>query len=167
MKYAITWREKPQGSPEAYEAAQRRILEVFGAWQPPAELKILQFVTRIGSWSGYMIAEVDDISRVQPLTTAMASFEFHIDPVIDVPDAVALEMEGMQSTASGRLLAKGQVRYRVDGRRSKHLAKCREFHACGAGFTAASSAASHIAVQGLPQAGPDRVIEIAIAASNW
>jgi hypothetical protein len=42
-----------------------------------------------------MIAEIDDISKVQPLTTALASFEFHIDPVIDVPDAVALELEGM------------------------------------------------------------------------
>jgi hypothetical protein len=41
-----------------------------------------------------MIAEIDDISKVQPLTTAL-SFEFHIDPVIDVPDAIALELEGM------------------------------------------------------------------------
>jgi hypothetical protein len=35
MKYAITWRERPQGSPEAYEATQRRILQVFGAWTAP------------------------------------------------------------------------------------------------------------------------------------
>jgi hypothetical protein len=95
MKYAITWRERPQGSPEAYEAAQRRILEVFGAWKQPEELTVHQFVVRVGSWSGYMIAEIDDISKVQPLTTALASFEFHIDPVIDVADAVALELEGM------------------------------------------------------------------------
>src|SRR5215218_10691502 len=95
MKYAITWRERPQGSPESYEAAQRRILDVFGAWKQPEELRIHQFVTRVGSWSGYMIAEIDDISKVQPLTTALASFEFHIDPIIDVPDAIALELEGM------------------------------------------------------------------------
>jgi hypothetical protein len=40
MKYMISWFERPQGSAAEYEAAQKRILEVFGQWKAPAEFKI-------------------------------------------------------------------------------------------------------------------------------
>ena len=33
MKYMVTWNERPMGSAEAYEAAQKRILGVFSQWK--------------------------------------------------------------------------------------------------------------------------------------
>jgi len=57
MKYVVTWRERPQGSPEAYENAQKRILQIFSDYEMPSTVNVLQFVVRIGSWSGYMVLE--------------------------------------------------------------------------------------------------------------
>src|SRR5450631_1291134 len=36
MKYMLSWFERPQGSPLEYENAQKRILDVFSPWKPPA-----------------------------------------------------------------------------------------------------------------------------------
>lgn len=33
MKYTISWKERPQGTPIEYENAQKRILEVFSPWK--------------------------------------------------------------------------------------------------------------------------------------
>ena len=40
MKYVISWFERPQGTPQEYENAQKRILEVFGQWKAPANFKV-------------------------------------------------------------------------------------------------------------------------------
>jgi hypothetical protein len=48
MKYMISWFERPQGSPMEYENAQKRILEVFGQWKAPTNLKIELFVVLAG-----------------------------------------------------------------------------------------------------------------------
>src|SRR5450631_2917695 len=55
MKYMLTWTERPQGSPIEYENAQKRILEVFRPWTPPAGFKIESFHIRVGDWGGYML----------------------------------------------------------------------------------------------------------------
>jgi hypothetical protein len=39
MKHVISWFERRQGSPIEYENAQKRILEVFGQWKAPANLR--------------------------------------------------------------------------------------------------------------------------------
>ena len=40
MKYMISWFDRPKGSVEEYESAQQRILDVFGQWKAPDNLKI-------------------------------------------------------------------------------------------------------------------------------
>jgi Domain of unknown function (DUF3303) len=96
MKYVLTWWERSQGSPAGYEAAQKRVLELFLPWEKPASLNIHQFVIRVGEWGGYMVLETDDMAAIHKLTTILAVFQFRLEPVIDVTDAIAAELEAMK-----------------------------------------------------------------------
>lgn len=93
MKYMITWHERPMGSPAEYEEAQKRILFVFRQWKFPESFKILQFVVRVGTWGGVMIAETDDPLAIHNITSALAAFEFDVAQVVDVQEAVDAELE--------------------------------------------------------------------------
>ncbi len=92
----ITWWERPQGSPADYEAAQKRVLELFQPWEKPASLTIHQFVVRVGEYGGYMVLETDDIAGIHQLTSTFAAFKFRVEPVMDVMDAVAAEVEAIK-----------------------------------------------------------------------
>ena len=96
MKYVVTWRERPTGSAAEYEAAQKRILEVFSVWDMPASLTIHQFVVRVGEFGGYAVLETDEPADLQYLTTAYAPFSFTVEPVMDVMDAVAAESRAIE-----------------------------------------------------------------------
>jgi muconolactone delta-isomerase len=95
VKYVMTWWERPGGSYAEYEAAQKRVLEVFGAWKMPETLVFEQFVVRLGEFGGYAVIATDDLAALHRLTTAMAVFAFKVEPVIDVMDAVAAEGEAI------------------------------------------------------------------------
>ena len=95
MKYVLTWWERPGGSYADYEAAQKRVLNVFQNWEMPESLDIHQFVVRVGEFGGYMVLETDNVADVQKLTTTFAVFQFRLEPVMDVMDAVAAEAEGI------------------------------------------------------------------------
>jgi Protein of unknown function (DUF3303) len=95
MKYVLTWWERPGGSYADYEAAQKRVLNVFEPWEMPESLDIYQFVVRVGEFGGYMVLETDNVADVQKLTTTFAVFQFRLEPVMDVMDAVAAEEEGI------------------------------------------------------------------------
>ena len=95
MKYVLTWWERPGGSYADYEAAQKRVLNVFEPWEMPESLAIHQFVVRVGEFGGYMVLETDNVADVQKLTTTFAVFQFRLEPVMDVMDAVAAEAEGI------------------------------------------------------------------------
>jgi hypothetical protein len=95
MKYVLTWWERPGGSYADYEAAQKRVLNVFQDWEMPESLDIHQFVVRVGEFGGYMVLETDNVADVQKLTTTFAVFQFRLEPVMDVMDAVAAEAEGI------------------------------------------------------------------------
>jgi len=95
MKYMICWNERPQGSPQDYENAQTRILEVFRQWKAPENLKIEMFVVRVGDWGGYMLAECDDPLEVHKLCSMLPAFTFEARPVVPVMDAVRVELEVM------------------------------------------------------------------------
>jgi hypothetical protein len=95
MKYVLTWWERPGGSYADYEAAQKRVLNVFQDWEMPESLDIHQFVIRVGEFGGYMVLETDNVADVQKLTTTFAVFQFRLEPVMDVMDAVAAEDEGI------------------------------------------------------------------------
>jgi len=95
MKYAITWHERPAASYAEYERAQERVLGVFKNWKMPESLVIHQFVVRVGEFGGYMVVETDRPGDIHYLTSAFAVFEFKVEPVMDVMDAVAVEIEAI------------------------------------------------------------------------
>ena len=93
MKYVLSWFERPQGSPMEYENAQKRILEVFGQWKPPANFKIEFFVIRVGEWGGHMLVECDDPVAIHGFCSMLPAFVFEARPVIPVEEAVRSELE--------------------------------------------------------------------------
>jgi hypothetical protein len=95
MKYMISWFERPQGSPTEYENAQKRILDVFSQWKPPANFKIELFVVRVGEWGGHVLVDCDDPLTVHKFCSTFPAFEFQARPVVAVEDAVRVELEAI------------------------------------------------------------------------
>ena len=95
MKYVVTWRERPGGSHADYEAAQKRILAMLQKWEMPESLQIHQFLVRVGEFGGYAVVETDDVADLQKVTTVFAAFQFRVEPVMDVMEAVAAEAEAI------------------------------------------------------------------------
>ena len=95
MKYVLTWWERPGGSHADYEAAQKRVLDVFQQWEMPESFTFHQFLVRVGEFGGYAVLETDNAADVQKFTTTFAVFRFRLEPVLDVMDAVAAEAEGI------------------------------------------------------------------------
>lgn len=91
MKYVLTWWERPTGSSAEYEAAQKRVLSVFQKWEMPSSLKIQQFLVRVGEYGGYAVLETEAPSELHRFTSTFAMFQFRVEPVLDVMDAVAAE----------------------------------------------------------------------------
>ena len=96
MKYMISWFERPQGSAAEYENTQKRILEVFGAWEAPADLKIELFVVRVGEWGGHMLVDCEDPLTVHKVCSTFAACEFTARPVGPVEAAVRVELEAIE-----------------------------------------------------------------------
>jgi len=96
MKYVITWRERPAASSRDYEAAQERVLEIFKDWKMPASFTVHHFVVRVGDYGGYMILETDKPIDIHYVTSVFAAFEFKVEPVVDVMDAVAVEVQAIE-----------------------------------------------------------------------
>lgn len=91
MKYVVTWWERPAGSHTDYEAAQKRVLGVFQRWEMPASLTFHQFLVRVGEYGGYAVVETDQPADIHKLSSTFAVFQFRVEPVLDVMDAVAVE----------------------------------------------------------------------------
>jgi hypothetical protein len=67
-------------------------------------------VVRVGDWGGYAVLEADNLADIHLITTALAAFTFRLEPVIDVMDAVAVELQAME--------------WRERSRRAAALEKC-------------------------------------------
>lgn len=91
QKYVVTWWEREGSSFVEHEAAQKRVLELFSRWEMPESITFHQFVVRVGEFGGYMVIETDDPAAIHEMTTAFAAFRFRVEPVLDVPQAVAAE----------------------------------------------------------------------------
>jgi hypothetical protein len=97
MKYVISWRERPTASARDYEAAHERVLEIFSdKFKLPESFKVHQFVVRVGDCGGYMIMETDKPTDIHYFTSIFAVFEFKVEPVVDVMDAVAVELKAFE-----------------------------------------------------------------------
>lgn len=96
MKYVISWRERPAASARDYEAAHERCLEIFSdKWKMPASMTIKEFVVRVGDYGGYIVAETDKVTDIHYFTSVFALFEFKVEPVVDVMEAVAAELKAI------------------------------------------------------------------------
>jgi hypothetical protein len=62
----------------------------------PASFSIQQFVVRIGGYGGYMVIETDSPADMHYVTSVFAAFEFSVELVLDVMDAVAVEMKAIE-----------------------------------------------------------------------
>ncbi len=95
IKLMVTWHERPMGTAEACEAAQKRILGVFSQWNMPDDLKVLQFLVRMGEYRGFMVIETDNVLSVHKSTSAFPAFQFKVDVVADIQPAVNAEVEAI------------------------------------------------------------------------
>ncbi len=95
MKYMITWHERSMGSAADYEGLQKRIMAVFKEWKIPESVKLHRFLVRAGDWGGFMLVETDDFAAMHKMTSTYPAFEFRVDPVLDIQDAVAAQPESM------------------------------------------------------------------------
>jgi hypothetical protein len=96
MKYVISWRERPAASSKEYEAAHRRCMQLFNKdWKFPPSFTVHQFVVRLGDYGGYMIVETDKPGDIHYVTSIFALFEFTVEPVVDVMDAVAEQLKAI------------------------------------------------------------------------
>ncbi|MGE0313744.1 MAG: DUF3303 domain-containing protein [Lautropia sp.] len=91
MKYLMRWTERSYGSAADYEGAQSRVLALMQFWKPPESVRIQQFVVRVGNYAGYAIFETDDPVAVHQMTSTFAVFDFVVEPVLDVADALGAE----------------------------------------------------------------------------
>ena len=97
MNYEISWRERPAASAKEYEAAHERCLQIFNKdFKMPASFTMHQFVVRVGDYGGYIIAETDKPADIHYFTSIFALFEFRVEPVVDVMDAVAVELKAIE-----------------------------------------------------------------------
>jgi hypothetical protein len=95
MKYMVTWNERPHGSALEYENAQKRILGLFRHWEMPSSFTLSLFVVRIGEWGGHMVIDTDDAMSLHRLCSTFPAFEFRVNPVLEINDAVQVELEGI------------------------------------------------------------------------
>jgi Protein of unknown function (DUF3303) len=95
MKYVLTWWERPGGSAADHEVAQKRILDIFQKWEIPETLTFHQFLVRVGEFGGYAVLETDDLAEVEKAIAIYAAFQFRLEPVLDVEEAVAAQAEGI------------------------------------------------------------------------
>ena len=95
MKYMLTWWERPGDSYSEHEAAQKRILDIFEKWEIPESLTFHQFLVRVGEFGGYAVVETDDLAEIEKAIATYAMFQFRLEPVLDVADAVAAQAEGI------------------------------------------------------------------------
>jgi muconolactone delta-isomerase len=103
MKYVVSWSERPQGSPAEYENAQKRILGTFRHWKMPESLNVQQFLVRVGDYGGYLVIETEDVRAVHKLTSAFPAFRFRVDSVLDIGEAVPVELEAIAWRDSVRM----------------------------------------------------------------
>lgn len=91
MKYVMSWQERPYGSARDYESAQEHILGMMQHWKAPESVTFHQFLVRVGEYGGYAVIETNDASAIHEMTSTFAVFQFRIEPVIEIGEALAAE----------------------------------------------------------------------------
>jgi len=92
----VSWAERRGGSHADYEAAQERVLALFGGYQMPETLRIEQFLVRVGEFGGYMVVSTEDVKGLHQLTSTMAVFQLDVEPVLKLKAAIAAEVAAIE-----------------------------------------------------------------------
>jgi len=72
-------------------------LQIFNKdFKMPASIKIHQFLVRVGDYGGYIVAETDTPTDIHYFTSLFALFAFKVEPVVEVMDAVAVELTAIE-----------------------------------------------------------------------
>lgn len=96
MKYLFSFRDRPAGSFKDYEAVQEHILGLFQHWTMPETLTVHQFLIRLGEFGGAIVLETDKASDIHFLGTVFTAFECKVEPMLDIGEAVAIELEAIR-----------------------------------------------------------------------
>jgi hypothetical protein len=94
------WKKKRHGTLAEYEAGQAQVMELMRNWRKPEGVIIHEFLVRVAEPGGYAVFETEDLTAIHSATRAFSSFNFHIEPVIDIDVALAgagLEIEWRDS----------------------------------------------------------------------
>jgi hypothetical protein len=67
----------------------------FEKWEIPEALTFHQFLVRVGEFGGYAVLETDDLAEVEKAIAIYAAFQFRLEPVLDVEEAVRAQAEGI------------------------------------------------------------------------
>jgi hypothetical protein len=100
MKYVMHWKKRRHGTLAEYEAGQAQVMALMRNWRKPEGVIIHEFLVRVAEPGGYAVFETEDLTAVHAATRAFSSFNFHIEPVIDIDVALAnagLEIEWRDS----------------------------------------------------------------------
>lgn len=96
MKYFISYRERAGGSHEDYERVQERVLALMQTLEMPASIQVEQFVSVLGTFGGYLVVSTETPSDIHLLTMIFSMYECKVEPVLDLAEALPVEMQAVQ-----------------------------------------------------------------------
>lgn len=96
MKFVISISFLRNGSAADNEAAQRRLLDVYSNWKPPAGMTFNQFLSRCDGGGGFAVVETDNSADLIDATSKFGAFlDYQIYPVVEIADGVQASHEAL------------------------------------------------------------------------
>lgn len=90
MKFIVQWTTRLGSEPEDNVESSESLLKAFGAWTPPDEWTISEFINRVDGRGGLLICETDDLASIdRTVAQYIAWLDYDIIPVLDIGDSVA------------------------------------------------------------------------------
>jgi hypothetical protein len=97
MKYVVQWMPNSNTA----EESQARSLQVFSKWSPSEGATFREFLGRVDNQGGFAVVETDDPTLIaKDAASFSAWFDFSVYPVLDMEQAVAIDMEALEFRAS-------------------------------------------------------------------
>jgi hypothetical protein len=97
MKYVVSWETREGGSAAQAEEDEKRLLQLFSKWSPPADATFHQFVARLDGRGGFAVVETDNPASVMEGPSKFGThIIFTITPVIDIMDSIPIANEGIE-----------------------------------------------------------------------
>jgi hypothetical protein len=89
MKFIVQWTTRPGSEPDDNVESSESLLKAFGAWTPPDEWTISEFVNRVDGRGGLLICETDDLASIdRTVAQYLAWLDYDVIPVLDIGDSV-------------------------------------------------------------------------------